>query len=87
MSERAWILPPSGKQLDLRDPDPWAWNDDDLAIGLSHLYWHTAITMRSPRLANGVALPRTTSPSTRGSTLSGQSSYFGAIPRRSWSSR
>ena len=36
MSERAWILLPSGKQLDLLDPDPWAWTDDDLAIGLSY---------------------------------------------------
>ena len=24
MPERAWILLPSGKQLDLLDPDPWA---------------------------------------------------------------
>ncbi len=38
MSERAWILLPSGKQLDLLDPDPWAWTDDDLAIGLSRTY-------------------------------------------------
>ena len=38
MSERAWILLPSGNQLDLLDPDPWAWTDDDLAIGLSRTY-------------------------------------------------
>ena len=38
MSERAWILLPSGRQLDLLDPDPWAWTDDDLAIGLSRTY-------------------------------------------------
>jgi hypothetical protein len=38
MPERAWILLPSGKQLDLFDPDPWAWTDDDLAIGLSRTY-------------------------------------------------
>jgi hypothetical protein len=38
MSERAWILLPSGKQLDHLDPDPWAWTDDDLAIGLSRTY-------------------------------------------------
>ena len=38
MPERAWILLPSGKQLDLLDPDPWAWTDDDLAIGLSRTY-------------------------------------------------
>ena len=35
MSDRAWILLPSGKQLDLLAPDQWAWTDDDLAIGLS----------------------------------------------------
>ena len=38
MSERAWILLPSGNQLNLLDPDPWAWTDDDLAIGLSRTY-------------------------------------------------
>ena len=40
MSERAWILLPSGKQLDLLDPDsdPCAWTEDDLAIGLSRTY-------------------------------------------------
>lgn len=38
MSERAWILLPSGKQLDLLDPDPWAWTDDDLAIALLRTY-------------------------------------------------
>jgi hypothetical protein len=38
MSERARILLPSGKQLDLLDPNPWAWTDDDLAIGLSRTY-------------------------------------------------
>jgi hypothetical protein len=38
MSDRAWILLPSGKQLDLLAPDPWAWTDDDLAIGLSRTY-------------------------------------------------
>ena len=38
MSDRAWILLPSGKQLDLLSPDPWAWTDDDLAIGLSRTY-------------------------------------------------
>ena len=38
MSERAWILLPSGKQLDLLDPDPWSWTDNDLATGLSRTY-------------------------------------------------
>src|SRR5271156_6541460 len=37
MPDRAWILLPSGNALDLLnpDPDPWAWTDEDLAIGLS----------------------------------------------------
>lgn len=34
-SEHAWLLLPSSKQLDLRDPHPWAWTGEDLAIGLS----------------------------------------------------
>jgi hypothetical protein len=38
MFERGWILLPSGKQLDLLNPDPWAWIDDDLAVGLSRTY-------------------------------------------------
>jgi len=58
MSERAWILLPSGKQLDLLDPDPWAWTDDDLAIGLSRttdgpdIQLGTA-ALRCPALADG----------------------------------
>jgi hypothetical protein len=38
MPERAWIWLPSGKQLDLLDPDPWAWTNDDPVIGLSSTY-------------------------------------------------
>jgi hypothetical protein len=37
-TDRAWILLPSGRRLDLLDPDPWAWTDRDLAIGLSRTY-------------------------------------------------
>lgn len=36
--DRAWILLPSGRRLDLLSPDPWAWTDRDLAIGLSRTY-------------------------------------------------
>jgi len=36
--DRAWILLPSGRRLDLLAPDPWAWTDRDLAIGLSRTY-------------------------------------------------
>jgi hypothetical protein len=35
---RAWVLLPSGKRLNLLSPDPWAWTDQDLAIGLSRTY-------------------------------------------------
>lgn len=36
--DRAWILLPSGRRLDLLAPDPRAWTDRDLAIGLSRTY-------------------------------------------------
>ena len=37
--ERAWVrLSPSGRPLDLLKPDPWAWQDEDLAVGLSRTY-------------------------------------------------
>ena len=36
--DRAWILLPSGRRLDLLSPDPRAWTDDDLATGLSRTY-------------------------------------------------
>jgi hypothetical protein len=36
--QRAWILLPSGAQLDLLHPDPACWTDLDLAIGLSRTY-------------------------------------------------
>jgi hypothetical protein len=37
-ANRAWILLPSGRRLDLPSPNPGAWTDDDLAIGLSRTY-------------------------------------------------
>ena len=36
--DRAWILLPSGGRLNLLNPDPWAWTDRDLTIGLSRTY-------------------------------------------------
>ena len=36
--DRAWVLLPSGRRLDLLTPDPAAWTNRDLAIGLSRTY-------------------------------------------------
>lgn len=36
--DRAWVLLPSGRRLDLLRPDPDAWTDRDLAISLSRTY-------------------------------------------------
>ncbi len=36
--DRAWVLLPSRRRLDLLAPDPWAWTDEDLATGLSRTY-------------------------------------------------
>jgi hypothetical protein len=36
--DRAWVLLPSGRRLNLLEPDPRAWTDRDLAIGLSRTY-------------------------------------------------
>jgi hypothetical protein len=36
--DRAWVLLPSGKRLDLLTPDPAAWTDRDLAISLSRTF-------------------------------------------------
>lgn len=35
---RAWVRQPSGRRLDLIHPDPQAWEDEDLAIGLSRTF-------------------------------------------------
>lgn len=35
---RAWMLLPSGRRLNLLEPDPQAWTGEDLAIGLSRTY-------------------------------------------------
>src|SRR5260370_4639156 len=38
ISNRAWVLLPSGRRLDLLNPDPQAWTDHDLPGGLSRAY-------------------------------------------------
>ena len=37
-ADRAWVLLKSGKRLDLLDPHPMAWDDEDLATGLARTY-------------------------------------------------
>lgn len=36
--QRAYLLLPSGKRINLIEPDPDSWTDEDLAIGLSRTY-------------------------------------------------
>ena len=38
IANRAWVLLPSGRRLDLLNPDPQAWTDHDLSVGLSRTY-------------------------------------------------
>jgi hypothetical protein len=35
---RAWVRLPSGKRLDLLNPTPFDWDDEDLALGLARTY-------------------------------------------------
>ncbi len=35
---RAWVRLPSWRRLDLLDPTPFDWTDEDLAIGLARTY-------------------------------------------------
>lgn len=45
---RAWVRLPSGRRLDLLDPTPFDWADEDLALGLARTYrWggHSARTL------------------------------------------
>jgi len=37
-AQRPYVLLPSGNIIDLADPDPASWSDDDLAHGLSRTY-------------------------------------------------
>lgn len=36
--QHAWMRQPSGKKLDVLNPDPLAWDDTDISIGLSRTY-------------------------------------------------
>lgn len=38
MTAHAWMLLPSGQRLDLLDPHPCAWTDEDLVIRLSRTH-------------------------------------------------
>src|SRR5271154_975180 len=35
---RAWVRLPSGKRLDLLNPTPFDWEDEDLTLGLARTY-------------------------------------------------
>lgn len=37
-TDRAWVLLKSGRRINLLDPQPDAWDDSDLAVGLSRTY-------------------------------------------------
>ena len=37
-SDHAWVLLKSGKRLDVLNPHPMAWDDEDLATGLARTY-------------------------------------------------
>ncbi|HXW71369.1 MAG TPA: phosphohydrolase [Methylocella sp.] len=37
-NSRAWVRLPSGKRLDLLNPTPFDWEDEDLALGLARTY-------------------------------------------------
>ncbi|MCK8785914.1 HD family hydrolase [Roseomonas sp. NAR14] len=36
--QRAWVRLPSGRRLDLLNPTPFDWTDEDLAVGLSRTF-------------------------------------------------
>jgi hypothetical protein len=38
IATRAWVLLPSGRRLDLLNPNAQAWTDHDLSVGLSRTY-------------------------------------------------
>lgn len=38
MTDRAWLLLKSGQKLDLLDPHPHAWTDEDISTGLARTY-------------------------------------------------
>jgi len=44
--DRAWVLLPSRRRLNLLAPDPQAWTDRDLAIGLSRTFRWAGVPFR-----------------------------------------
>lgn len=74
-NQRAWVRQPSSRRLDLINPDPNGWEDEDLAIGLSRTYrwgghsiWdrpmsvaqHSVLVLELRERACGVPLDRLT---------------------------
>lgn len=72
---RAWVRQPSGRRLDLANPTPFDWEDEDLAVGLSRTYrwgghsiWprplsvaqHSLLVLALRRMASPVPLDRIT---------------------------
>jgi uncharacterized protein len=73
LATRAWVRLPSGKRLDLLNPTPLDWEDEDLAIGLARTYrwgghsaWplplsvaqHSLLVLALHRLEQGDGNPR-----------------------------
>jgi 5'-nucleotidase len=66
---RAWVRLPSGRRLNLLDPTPFDWADEDLALGLARTYrwgghsaWPRPLSVAQHSLTV-LALRRTRSPS------------------------
>lgn len=75
-NQRAWVRMPSGRRLDLVNPTPFDWDNQDLAIGLSRTYrwgghsiWplpmsvaqHSLLVLELRRQSSSVPLDRMTS--------------------------
>jgi hypothetical protein len=46
---RAWVRLPSGRRLDLLNPTPFDWTDEDLALGLARTFrWGGHSTWAQP---------------------------------------
>lgn len=78
MADRAWIRLPSGAALDLIDPSPDAWTDEDLALRLARTYrwggestwtWPLSVAQHSLLV---LALRRAGSRAGEASTISGR---------------
>lgn len=49
MTNQVWVLLKSGQRLDLLDPRPHAWTDDDIATGLARTYrWAGTVSGTCP---------------------------------------